>query len=356
MDDVTRDPASKIRHIEACLTRPVEYLKTAGFEAYEFANEALPELTLSQVNLSCMLAGRPLRAPLMVAPMTGGTARGLEINRRLAIAAEHHGLAFGVGSQRIALEDPSRAAWFQVRDVAPSVPLFANLGAAQLVRGYGPDEARRAVAMIGADALFVHLNPMQEALQGGDCDFRGVARQLARICSDLARDGIPVFAREVCFGMTESTARRLVECGVSGIDCSGAGGTSWAKVEAHCAATMQDRNRALRFGEWGIPTSQSIGNVRRAAPHVALIASGGVRSGSDIAKAIALGADVAAMARPFLVKADEGEDPLHEFIEALLGDLRTCMFATGAATVTALRGRLRGNGSAMPDFGGGQGA
>lgn len=341
MDDATRDPTSKLRHIEACLTRPVEYVRTAGFEAYEFQNEALPELSLAGLDLRCELAGRPLRAPLMIAPMTGGTERGRAINRRLAIAAECHGLALGVGSQRIALEDPKLAAWFEVRDVAPRVPLFANLGAAQLARGYGPDEARRAVAMIRADALFVHLNPMQEVLQGMACDFRGVAVALEQICRDLARDGIPVFAREVCFGLTEQTARRLVECGVSGIDCSGVGGTSWAKVEAHCAVTARERERALRFGEWGIATCESIQNVRRAAPTIPLIASGGVRSGSDVAKAIALGADLAAMARPLLLKADESEEALHQFIEELLADLRTCMFATGSGTLAALRGTLR---------------
>ena len=348
MDDMTRDPQSKLRHIEACLTRPVEYLKTAGFESCELLNEALPELSLADLDLSCELAGRRLRAPLMIAPMTGGTERGRALNRRLALAAETFGLAMGGGSQRIAVEDPSLARWFEVRDVAPGIPLFANLGAAQLARGYGAAEARRAVRMIGADALFVHLNPVQEAVQGGDRDFRGVARRLEELCRDLGRDGIPVFAREVCFGMTEATARRLVECGVSGIDCSGAGGTSWAKVEAHCAATAAGRELGLRFGEWGIPTSESIRNVRRAAPDVPLIACGGLRSGMDVAKSIALGADVGAMARPFLVKADEGEEALHRFIEELLADLRICMFATGSGTVQALRGKLRTAASGGP--------
>jgi isopentenyl-diphosphate Delta-isomerase len=348
MDDMTRDPQSKLRHIEACLTRPVEYLKTTGFESYELQNEALPELSLASLDLSCELAGRKLRAPLMIAPMTGGTERGRALNRRLAAAAERFGLAMGVGSQRIAVEDPSLAEWFQVRDVAPGIPLFANLGAAQLARGYGAEEARRTVVMIGADALFVHFNPVQEAVQGGNRDFRGIARRLEELCRDLGRDGIPVFAREVCFGMTEATARRLLECGVSGIDCSGAGGTSWAKVEAHCAPTAERRELGLRFGEWGIPTAESIRNVRRAAPDLPLIASGGLRSGTDVAKAIALGADVGAMARPFLVKADEGEEPLHGFIEELLADLRICMFATGSGTVPALRGKLRPSATSVP--------
>ena len=341
MDVAKRNPDAKLRHIEACLTQPVDYLKSAGFESYELTNEALPELSLADLDLSCTLAGRKLGAPLMIAPMTGGTERGSRINRSLAAVAERYGLAFAVGSQRLAIEDPSCAAWYEVRDVAPGVALFANLGAAQLVRGYGAAEARRAVAMIGADALFVHLNALQEAVQGGDRDFRGVSRGLAQLCRDLAGDGIPVFAREVCFGMTEATARRLVDCGVSGIDCSGAGGTSWARVEAHCAATERAREQGLRFAEWGIPTSLSILNVRRASPGIPLIASGGLRSGTDVAKAIALGADLGAMARPFLLRSQEGEEALHRFVEELLDDLRVCMFATGSATVQALRGKLR---------------
>lgn len=341
MDDVTRDPRSKLRHLEACLSAPVEYLKSTGLEAWDFVSEAMPELSLSAIDTSVALVGKRLAAPLMIAPMTGGTPRSLEINRRLARVAQTFGLAFGVGSQRIAIEDPALASFFLVRDVAPGVALFANLGAAQLARGYGADEARRAVQMIGADALFVHFNPMQEALQRGECDFRNVAASLERICVELGRDGIPVFAREVCFGMTGSTARRLVECGVAGIDCSGAGGTSWAKVEAHCAATADLRERALRFGEWGIPTAESIVNVHAAVPELPLVASGGIRSGMDVAKAIALGADVAAIARPFLVKADEGEEALHRHVEELLVDLRLCMLATGSGTVDALRGKLR---------------
>jgi isopentenyl-diphosphate delta-isomerase len=337
---MSRDPLAKLQHIDACLTQRVEYLRTAGFEHYEFVNEALPEVSLAELDLSCGIAGLVLRAPLMISPMTGGTERGAGINRRLAAAAERFGLAMGVGSQRIALESPALASLFQVRDVAPGIPLFANFGAAQLARGYGAEEARRAVAMIGANALFVHFNALQEALQGGDRDFRGVGLALTRLCRALEPDGVPVFAREVCFGLSEATARRLVDCGVAGIDCSGAGGTSWAKVEAHCARTERSRQLGLTFGEWGIPTSDSILNVRAAAPSIPLIASGGLRSGIDLAKALALGADVGSMARPFLVKAHEGEEALHRFVEDVLEELRVCMFATGSGSVSGLRGKL----------------
>ena len=338
--DASRDPGCKLRHIEACLSPDVEYHKPSGFADYDFENEALPEASLAAIDLSASIAGKPLRAPLMIAPMTGGTPRGRELNRRLAAVAEEFGLAFGVGSQRIALENAECAEYFRVRDVAPSVPLFANFGAAQLSRGYGTDEARRAVAMIGADALFVHLNPVQEAVKDGDRDFRGVARALARLCRELAAEGIRVYAREVCFGMTATTAARLVECGVAGIDCAGAGGTSWAKVEARCATNERTRVLGERFGEWGIPTSQSILNVRRAAPSLPLVASGGLRSGLDLAKAIALGADVGGMARPFLLRAVEGEAPVRAFVAGVLEELRICMFASGALTLAGLRGKV----------------
>jgi len=341
MEDRVRDPASKLRHIDACLTEAVEYSRSAGFERFEFVNEALPELSLAELDLAATLAGKRLRAPLMVAPMTGGTSLGQAINHRLAAVAERFGLAFGVGSQRVALESPERAGFFRVRDVAPSIPVFANLGAAQFARGYGAAEARRAVAMIGADVLFVHFNALQEAVQGGDRDFRDVARSLTQLCRELAADGIPVFAREVCFGMSGATARRLVDCGVAGIDCSGAGGTSWAKVEAWCARTERGRELGLKFGEWGTPTSEAIVDVRGALPAIPLIASGGLRSGIDLAKAIALGADVGAMARPFLLAAHAGEDAVVRLVEDALEELRICMFATGSGTVAELRGKLR---------------
>jgi isopentenyl-diphosphate delta-isomerase len=160
------------------------------------------------------------------------------------------------------------------------------------------------------------------------------------LCRDLAAEGIPVFAREVCFGMAAATARRLVDCGVTGIDCAGAGGTSWAKVEACCARTEHARELGLAFGEWGIPTSQSIANVRHAAPDLPLIASGGLRSGIDLAKAVALGADIGAMARPFLIAAHAGEEAVVRLVERVLEELRICMFATGSATVIELRGKL----------------
>jgi len=335
-----RDPEAKVRHIEVCLHEDVEYRKTTGLEAFELINQALPEVSLEQIDLAGCLAGKAIGAPLMIAPMTGGTEQGHQINRQLARAAQRWRLPMSVGSQRVALEDPTRAEFFAIRAQAPDAVLFANFGAAQLVRGWGADEARRAVQMVQADALFIHLNPIQEAIQGGDQDFRGLAARLEALCSALAADGIPVFAREICFGLSPEAVRMLVDCGVAGIDCAGAGGTSWAKVEALCAKTERRRVMGLRFGEWGIPTSRSILNVRAIAPAIPLIATGGLRNGVDLARALALGADVGAMARPFLLAAVKGEEVLDRFIEETLTELRICMFGTGAGNVAALRGRI----------------
>ncbi|MCG5501274.1 type 2 isopentenyl-diphosphate Delta-isomerase [Ectothiorhodospira lacustris] len=335
-----RDPRSKGRHIKACLTERVLYRRTTGLERFDFVSQALPDIALSQIDLSATLAGHTLSAPLMIAPMTGGDRRALVINHRLARAAQRWGLAMGVGSQRVAIEDGSRARYFELRSQAPTALLFANLGAAQLVKGWGRDEALRAVEMIRADALFIHLNPIQEAIQGGDLDFRGVGERLTRLCEALKAAGVPVFAREVGFGISEPAARQLLACGVSGIDCAGAGGTSWARVESLCADSEREHLMGERFGEWGIPTSDSILNVRRVSRSLPLIACGGLTNGIELAKALALGADVGGMARSMLVKACQGEDALNRFIADTLDELRICMFGTGAATVAALRGTV----------------
>ncbi len=335
-----RDPRAKLRHIDACLSDEVEYFKSTGLEHWEFLNNALPEVSLQQIDLSTTFLGKRLGAPLMIAPMTGGTERGAAINRILAESAERWQIPMGVGSQRLGVEDANRAKFYRLRQVAQTTLLFANMGGAQLVRGWGASEARRAVDMVGADALFVHLNPIQEAVQGGDLDFRGLERALGQLCRSLGEDGIPVLAREVCFGMSREVCLRLRDCGVAGIDCAGAGGTSWAKVEALCARNDAGREAGERFGEWGIPTAQSISNARQACPELPLIATGGLRTGIDLAKAIALGAKLGAMARPFLLKAHEGGAAVDAFIAEILSDLRVCLFGVGAACLSDLHETL----------------
>jgi isopentenyl-diphosphate delta-isomerase len=267
--------------------------------------------------------------------MTGGVARGAEINRRLAAAAQAIGCAMGVGSQRVALENPSRAATFRVRDVAPNILLLANLGAVQLNYGYGPDHCRRAVAMIEANALVLHLNPLQEALQvGGNMNWTGLLDRIASVCAVLE---VPVIVKEVGWGISADVARRLIEAGVAAIDVGGAGGTSWSEVERHRAPTERLRRVAGAFAAWGIPTADSVVMVRAVAPKVPLIASGGLRSGVEAATAIALGADLAGFAAPLLRAAAASETGAHEMLLALVDELRVSMFCCGAGDIARLQ-------------------
>ncbi|MBN2359566.1 MAG: type 2 isopentenyl-diphosphate Delta-isomerase [Deltaproteobacteria bacterium] len=333
----SRDPRSKVAHIDACLSGDVEYRKSAGFDRYELVHQALPELALDQIDLSFTLLDKQIGAPLMVAPMTGGVDRGLDICRRLAAAAERFGLPMALGSLRLAIEDPERAKFFQVRDVAPSILLFANVGAGQLRTGWGVEQCLAAVELVKADHLLIHVNPIQEAVQGGDVDFTGMIERIRTIAEALAEKGITVGVREVGFGLSASVAGRLVDAGISLLDCGGAGGTSWARVEGLCADNDRARRLGDTFGEWGIPTAESIRAIRGVSHEVYIIASGGLRTGLDVAKALALGADLAAMARPLLLAADRGGDALEEFIGTVLAELRIAMFGIGAANVDQLK-------------------
>ncbi len=261
----------------------------------------------------------------------------------MAAAAEAVGIPFGVGSQRVALEVESRAKDFKVRDVAPTIPLFANLGAIQLVKGYDASHAQRAVEMIEADALYLHLNAMQEVVQeGGDTNWKGVLSAIEEVCNAFARsNGVPVFAREVGFGIPEGQARRLVDAGVSGIDCAGGGGTSWTLVEGRVAASDRHHAMGRTFASWGLTTPESIVEVRRATLDLPLIASGGVRSGLEVAKSLALGATLAGMASPVLRAAVEGDEAVVAFLETTIMEIRAALFGVGARTPEALRAQPR---------------
>jgi isopentenyl-diphosphate delta-isomerase len=326
----------KLDHVRINLEEPVHSGLTTGFERYRFVHRALPELDLAAVRLDGSILGRPFRAPLLISSMTGGAAGLSDINRRLAEAAQARGVAMGVGSQRAALESNSLTASFSVRAVAPDVPLFANLGAVQLNYGYGIDACRRTVDMIRADALILHLNPLQEALQPeGDTRWSGLLDRIAAVTRAL---DVPVIAKEVGWGVSAADARRLVDAGVAAIDVAGAGGTSWSEVEKHRAPTAAARAVAGAFATWGIPTADSLRAVRQAAPHLALIASGGLRDGIDVAKALALGATLAGLAGPFLKAASLSTEAVIEQIDILVETLRIAMFAIGAADLTTLAG------------------
>ncbi len=335
MSKVTPTGRRKDEHLRINLERDVRSGLRTGFEDYRFLHQALPELDLAQVRTDLTLFGRRLAAPLLISSMTGGTPEAARINRRLAEAAQAVGVALGVGSQRAALEDPAAAASFQVRAYAPDVLLFANLGAVQLNYGYGVDHCRRAVDMIQADALVLHLNPLQEALQPeGDTNFAGLLSKIEAVARALE---VPLVVKEVGWGISPQVARRLADAGVAAIDVAGAGGTSWSQVEMHRAPDEHHRRLAAAFVDWGIPTAESLRYVRAVAPEVRVFASGGLRTGVDAAKALALGATLAGFAGPLLRAAARSAQTVADELRLLHAQLRVTMFAVGAADLEALR-------------------
>ena len=325
----------KTDHIKINLEKDVRSALTTGLENYHFTHEALPELDLERIDTSLKLFDKILAAPILISSMTGGTSEAETINLRLAEAAQEMKIAMGVGSQRAAIEHPEQAQTFQVRRVASDILLFANLGAVQFNYGYGIDQCKRAVDMIGADALILHLNPLQEAVQdAGDTNFAGLANKIEEVCKKLK---VPVIAKEVGWGISERTAKLLANCGVSAIDVAGAGGTSWSQVEMHRAPDEFTRELAATFVGWGIPTSQSILNVKNAAPDMTIFASGGIKDGLDIAKCIALGATLGGMAGQFLKAAAISSEKAVELMKLTKKQIEVTMFAAGVETLERLK-------------------
>jgi len=334
MEEVTPIARRKTDHIRINLEENVQSGLTTGLEQYHFIHRAVPEINLEEVDSSLVILDKHLNTPILISSMTGGTVDAKKLNIILATAAQETGIAMGVGSQRTALEDPKAASTFKVRKVAPDLLLFANLGAIQLNFGYDISHCQRAVEMIEADALYLHLNPLQEAVQhGGDTSWKGLAKKIERVCKTI---GVPVIAKEVGWGISERTARILVDCGVSAIDVAGAGGTSWSQVEMHRAPDELTRELAGSFVGWGIPTAESIQLVKKTAPSMLIFASGGLKDGIDIAKCIALGAALGGMAGPFLKAAVISTEKVHHQIELTRQQLRIAMFTTGAGTIGSL--------------------
>jgi isopentenyl-diphosphate delta-isomerase len=310
--------------------------KTTGLDAVEFVHNALPELDLGAIDISARFLGRTLQAPFLISSMTGGPDKAATINENLARAARHLGIAFAVGSQRVAVETGQDGGLQRrLRDLAGDVPLLSNLGAAQLKEGDGVELARKVVEMIGADGLVVHLNPLQEAVQhGGDRDWRGVLGELERLAGAIE---VPLIVKEVGCGISAALARRLWDAGVTIIDVAGAGGTSWAAVEARRAPEPRARQIAETFRDWGIPTAAAIREVRQACPDAVVIASGGIRTGLDGAKAIRLGADLAGQAAGVLAAALASEEAVIAHFEDRIAELRIACFCTGSASLADLR-------------------
>jgi isopentenyl-diphosphate delta-isomerase len=335
MPKVTQISSRKTDHIRINLEEDVRSGLTTGLERFHFVHQALPELNLADIDLNQNLFGHHLKLPILVSSMTGGTSEAAQINRTLAVAAQAQGIAMGLGSQRAGIEHPEQAHTFQVRDVAPDILLFANLGAVQLNYRYGLDECKRAVDMIQADALILHLNALQEAVQPeGESRFKGLIHKIEAVCKALP---VPVIAKEVGWGFSERDACLLAEAGVAAIDVAGAGGTSWSQVEMHRAKSESQKRLAAAFIDWGNPTAESILNVRRAAPNIHIFASGGIRSGVDIAKSIALGATLGGMAGPFLKAAARSVEETMQTITEIGQEMRVCMFVAGAANLDALK-------------------
>ncbi len=332
-------PSRKAEHLRINLEEDVGAKGlTAGFERYRLTHRALPEIDLADVDTSIHLFGRRLTAPLLISCMTGGTPEATAINHRLAKVAAHYGLAMGLGSGRVLLESPETLESFDVRADAPEVLLFANLGAVQLNKGYGLAQCRRLVEMLEADALVLHLNPLQEALQPeGDTCFRGLLSRIAELC---AHADFPIVVKEVGWGIGATDVRALFDAGVAAVDVAGAGGTSWSEVERYRIAEPWRARVAGAFAAWGIPTAEAVVAARAVAPAGTLIASGGIQTGLDAAKALALGADLVGVAGPFLRAADKGLEAALEVAREYLETLRVAMFCVGAQRPAELRGRL----------------
>jgi isopentenyl-diphosphate delta-isomerase len=329
--------ARKDAHIDICLEQPVESGMQTGLAGLTLEYDALPEVDLEAVDLTTTFLGKTLRAPLIVGAMTGGTERAGEINGRLARAAARAGVGMALGSQRAMIVDPSLAPSFAARRAAPELPLLlGNVGAVQLAYGVTRAQIEAAMAAVDADALNFHLNPLQEAIQPeGDTRFSGLRARLEQLAGELP---FPVLVKEVGAGISARTAAKLASLPLAAVEVAGVGGTSWAKVESYRApAESVQAAVGRRLAGFGVPTAESI-RVSRAAlpPSIAIVASGGLRSGLDFALSLALGANVVACAKPLLEAAIESEDAAYRALEQLIYELRVICFCTGCAHVKDL--------------------
>ena len=325
----------KDQHLDVILSGRARHGRDSGLDAVRFVHEALPDLDYGKIDLGADFLGRRLKAPLLISSMTGGPARAEAINARLAEAAQHLGIALAVGSQRAALETGGSAGLdMALRLKAPDTPILANIGAAQLTRGVGPDEARRIVDMVAADALIVHLNPLQEACQPeGDRDWWGVGAALEALIRTV---DFPVVVKETGAGLSAATCRRLAAMGVAALDVAGAGGSNWALVEGERAESPADKAHAAAFGDWGLPTARAIAEARAACPRTLIIGSGGIRDGVDAARAVRLGADMVGQAAGVLAAATVSTEAVVAHFQTVIRQLKTVCFCTGSANLTAL--------------------
>lgn len=319
----------KDQHIQLCRDQDVEASdRFTGFQDVHFIPEALPELSLEQLDTSTRFLTHQFDYPILITGMTGGVNKGTEINRRLALAAQKFNIPMGVGSQRVALDNDDYASIFDVKRHAPDVFLIGNLGFAQLKQSNFLELCQRAVSMVSADALAIHVNVLQEAVQmEGDRDFSQILERLEVVCK---HSSVPVLVKEVGSGISPNTALRLKEAGVAAIDIGGRGGTSWGYIEGLRSNCQETKELADSFRNWGIPTAYSLVGVRDVLPHLPLIATGGIRDGHTVAKAVALGAQMAGVGLPLLRAALRSEEGPQEVLSTLVRGLKIAMIATGS--------------------------
>jgi isopentenyl-diphosphate Delta-isomerase len=324
-------------HIDIILSGAAQHSTGNGFDSFEFEHCALPDVDFDAIDLSMQFLGKSLKLPFLASSMTGGPEQGGRINLAIAEAAQELGFAMGVGSQRIALGGGKSSGLDKsIRRVAPDIALYANLGAVQFTQGMTVDDARRAVDLIEADALILHLNPLQEALQpGGDRNWLGVEVAIANLCQKL---GVPVIAKEVGAGISVSVAKRLANAGVAAIDVAGVGGSSWAAVEGRRSDLAQDQTTAEIFRNWGIPTAQALIQISKELPSMPLIASGGIQNGLHGAKALRCGALLVGQAAALLKAATEGPKAVIQTVQTFAQALRISCFCTNSIDLKALRG------------------
>ncbi len=330
------DNPKKKEQVNICLNEPVEHkILSTGFEKYRFVYQALPDIDMKKIDISVEVFGKKLASPIIISPMTGGTRLSAKINKNIAKAANQYHIGMGVGSQRVALENPNLAYSFKVRDVAPNILLFANLGTVDLNNHFGIKECQKAIEMIGADALFLYLNPLQKMLQvEGNTNFTNLDSRIREVCKSIS---VPVIIKEVGHGISKEVAIKIKDTKIAGIDVAGAGGTSWIAVEKYRNKTEFNQKLAETFGEIGIPTVESLLTVKEVASDRVIIASGGIRSGLDIAKAIALGANLVGIALPFLKPATESCEAVCELLKLYIQELKMVMFAIGTKNIKELK-------------------
>ena len=330
----------KTEHIRLCLTDQVEGVnKSTGLEGISFIHNALPEINFNDIRLTTDFLNKQLQAPFLVSSMTGGSALATEINLNLAVASEEKGWAIGLGSTRALLESTAYEDSFLIRKQAKTVPVIANLGAVQLNYGYGVDECQRIVDATEADSLVLHLNSLQEVVQdGGDLNFENLLPKVEEICQKL---NVPVGVKEVGFGIDGTVAKKLYDAGVYYVDVAGAGGTSWSQVEKLRTQDPLREAAAEAFNSWGLPTKDCLVSVRSALPKVPLIASGGMKTGLDAAKAITIGADVVGYARTLLKAATESVEEVIKVMDQIEFELKMTMFGIGVKSLEELKNTNR---------------